>query len=177
MDKEIQTATFGAGCFWCIDAAFRNVLGVNSVKSGYAGGAIKNPSYQQICSGLTNHAEVIQIKFDETKISFEVLLDMLFTLHNPTQLNRQGNDIGTQYRSVVFYHNDAQKNLAEQAIIKYQPHFSTKIVTEITPASEFYLAENYHQDYYAANQEQPYCSMLIGPKIKKLKEEFIEYLK
>lgn len=177
MDNNLQTATFGAGCFWCIDAAFRNVAGVASVRSGYAGGTIDNPTYQQICTGLTGHAEVIEIKFDENKVSFDTLLDMLFTLHDPTQLNRQGNDTGTQYRSVVFYHDMEQKYLTEQAIIKHQENHSDEIVTEISPVPTFYSAETYHQDYYAANQQQPYCSMLIGPKIAKFKSVFAEYLK
>jgi peptide-methionine (S)-S-oxide reductase len=176
MNNDLQTATFGAGCFWCIDAAFRNVAGVASVRSGYAGGTIDNPTYQQICTGLTGHAEVIEIKFDENKVSFEILLDMLFTLHNPTQLNRQGNDTGTQYRSVVFYHDMEQKYLTEQAIVKHQEGHTDEIVTEISPAPIFYSAETYHQDYYAANQSQPYCSMLIGPKIAKFNKVFAEYL-
>lgn len=177
MENNLQTATFGAGCFWCIDAAFRNVAGVASVRSGYAGGTIDNPTYQQICTGLTGHAEVIEIKFDENKVSFDTLLDMLFTLHDPTQLNRQGNDTGTQYRSVVFYHDMEQKYLTEQAFIKHQDNHTDEIVTELSPAPIFYSAETYHQDYYSANQQQPYCSMLIGPKIAKFNKVFAEYLK
>ncbi|MEJ6474406.1 peptide-methionine (S)-S-oxide reductase MsrA [Pseudoalteromonas piscicida] len=174
---NLQTATFGGGCFWCIDAAFRRVNGVESVHSGYTGGHMDNPSYQLICQGDSGHAEVVQLQFDSDIISFEILLDMFFTLHDPTQLNRQGNDIGTQYRSVVFYHNEQQQQQTQHHINKLQPQLSEKIVTEVSPASEFYPAEQYHQNYYAENPNQGYCSILIAPKIAKFESRFQEYLK
>ncbi|WMN58373.1 peptide-methionine (S)-S-oxide reductase MsrA [Pseudoalteromonas xiamenensis] len=172
----MQVATFGGGCFWCIDAAFRRVNGVSHVESGYMGGHIDNPTYRAVCSGLTGHAEVVQITFDERVVSFETLLEMLFVLHDPTQLNRQGNDVGTQYRSVVFYHTNEQKSQTQQFIERVVPHFSELIVTEVSEASVFYSAETYHQDYYNLNPEQGYCSVLIAPKLAKFSQHFAELL-
>jgi len=169
-------ATFGGGCFWCIDAAFRRVKGVSHVESGYMGGHIDNPTYRAVCSGLTGHAEVVQITFDERIVSFETLLEMLFVLHDPTQLNRQGNDVGTQYRSVVFYHTNEQKSQTLQFIERVAPHFSERIVTELSEAGVFYSAETYHQDYYNLNPEQGYCSVLIAPKLAKFSRHFAELL-
>lgn len=169
-------ATFGGGCFWCIDAAFRRVKGVSHVESGYMGGHIDNPTYRAVCSGLTGHAEVVQITFDERLVSFETLLEMLFVLHDPTQLNRQGNDVGTQYRSVVFYHSNEQKSQTLQFIERVAPYFSERIVTEVNEAGVFYSAETYHQDYYNLNPEQGYCSVLIAPKLAKFSQHFAELL-
>ncbi len=173
------TATFGAGCFWCVEAVFQNLEGVVSVVSGYEGGKISNPTYKEVCSGLTGHAEVIQIIYDPAVISFEDLLEVFWQTHDPTTLNRQGNDSGTQYRSVIFYHNDEQKILAE----KYKKEldasgaFDQPIVTEISPASIFYKAEEYHQNYYNENGSQPYCTFVIKPKVDKVKKVFGDKLK
>ncbi|WP_404341110.1 peptide-methionine (S)-S-oxide reductase MsrA [Pseudoalteromonas mariniglutinosa] len=177
MSAKNHLATFGGGCFWCIDAAFRRVKGVVNVSSGYAGGELPNPSYQQICSGQTGHAEVVQIDFDSSLISFETLLSMFFTLHDATQLNRQGNDIGSQYRSVVFYHNEQQEQQTIAMIAALQQQIRDPIVTEVSPASTYYPAEHYHQDYYNQNPQQGYCSILIAPKLKKFTETFAPYLK
>ena len=174
---DTQVATLGGGCFWCIDAAFRRVKGVESVQSGYTGGQINNPSYQDICTGDSGHAEVVQLHFDPEQVSFAVLLEMFFTLHDPTQLNRQGNDIGTQYRSVVFYHNAQQQQQTADYIAQLQANYDAEIVTELSPAAEFYAAESYHQDYYAANPNQGYCSILIAPKVEKFSKQFAAYLK
>lgn len=167
-DTSLEIASFGAGCFWCVEAVFETLDGVKAVESGYMGGEVKNPSYQQICTGTTGHAEIVQITFDSSKISYETLLDWLWRSHNPTTLNRQGADKGTQYRSAIFYHSEAQRISAEESKAAAQKYFEDPIVTEITPASEFYPAENYHQDYYRLNQTAPYCQMVIQPKLKKL---------
>ncbi|WP_149981368.1 peptide-methionine (S)-S-oxide reductase MsrA [Pseudoalteromonas rhizosphaerae] len=171
-----ETATFGGGCFWCIDAAFRRVKGVLQVSSGYTGGETTEPTYKQICTGLTGHAEVVQIKFDSNLISYETLLAMFFTLHDATQLNRQGNDIGTQYRSVIYYHDSEQQAQTNQYIAKLQSQIREDIVTEVSPATTYYPAEQYHQDYYNENPEQRYCSLLIEPKLKKFEKFFIDSL-
>lgn len=176
MSSTTQVATFGGGCFWCIDAAFRRVNGVLNVSSGYTGGNTDTPTYKSVCSGTSGHAEVVQIEFDDTIISFEVLLAMFFTLHDATQLNRQGNDIGTQYRSVVYYHNQTQLTLTKAAIAQLQSHVSEPIVTEVSPATTYYPAEHYHQDYYNENPNQGYCSILIAPKLHKFETEFKEFL-
>ncbi|CAI87330.1 peptide-methionine (S)-S-oxide reductase MsrA [Pseudoalteromonas translucida] len=176
MSSTTQVATFGGGCFWCIDAAFRRVNGVLNVSSGYTGGNTDTPTYKSVCSGTSGHAEVVQIEFDDTIISFEVLLAMFFTLHDATQLNRQGNDIGTQYRSVVYYHNQTQLTLTNAVIAQLQNQVSEPIVTEVSPATTFYPAEHYHQDYYNENPEQGYCSILIAPKLHKFETEFSEFL-
>lgn len=177
MDNNIQIATFGGGCFWCIDAAFRRVKGVLNVSSGYAGGEIENPSYQQICTGLTGHAEVVQLDFDSSIVSYNTLLKMFFTLHDATQLNRQGNDVGTQYRSVIYYHTEQQKAEAQTMIAALQKQIREPIVTELSPISNFYPAEQYHQDYYNENPNQGYCSILIAPKLEKFGQYFADKLK
>jgi peptide-methionine (S)-S-oxide reductase len=176
MSTSTQLATFGGGCFWCIDAAFRRVKGVLNVSSGYTGGHTDNPTYKSVCSGTTGHAEVVQLEFDSAVVSFETLLSMFFTLHDATQLNRQGNDIGTQYRSVVYYHNDAQLNKTNEMIAQLQNHISEPIVTEVSPATTYYQAEHYHQDYYSENPQQGYCSILIAPKLHKFETVFKEFL-
>lgn len=167
-----ETATLGAGCFWCIEAAYRQLGGVYSATSGYMGGTVKNPTYDDICGGDTGHAEVVQVVFDPKKISYEKIVSWFWDLHDPTTLNRQGNDVGTQYRSAIFYHNDDQKKIAEASKAAAKVNFKDSIVTEITKASEFYPAENYHQNYYAENKSKnPYCRFVIEPKLKKLKLE------
>lgn len=165
---SLEIATFGAGCFWCVEAVFENLDGVKSVESGYMGGETKNPTYREVSAGTTGHAEVTRIYFDPAAISYETLLDWLWRSHNPTTLNRQGADVGTQYRSAIFYHSEAQRKAAESSKAAAQPMFDDPIVTEITPASEFYIAEDYHQDYYRLNKTAPYCQMVIRPKLKKL---------
>jgi peptide-methionine (S)-S-oxide reductase len=175
--KEI--ATFGAGCFWCVEAIFQSLKGVEKVVSGYSGGAVKNPSYKEVCTGRTAHAEVVQITFDPSVISFAELLEVFFETHDPTTLNRQGADEGTQYRSAVFYHSDEQRRLAELAkkAGDESGNWSDPIVTEITAFTNFYSAEDYHQDYFAMNGEQPYCKMVVRPKVDKFKKKFQEKLK
>lgn len=167
---KTQLATFGGGCFWCVEAVYQRLDGVKSVASGYAGGKTENPTYEQVCSGLTGHAEVIQIEFDAAKISYEQLLDVFWQAHDPTTLNRQGADRGTQYRSVIFCHNDAQKVAAEKSKQAAQKQFRDPIVTEIVPITKFYAAEKYHQDYFNRNRNAPYCSIVIRPKIEKLEK-------
>lgn len=165
-----EVATLGAGCFWCIDAAFRQLDGIHSVTSGYMGGQVKNPTYEDICTGESGHAEVVQVVYDPEKIAFEKVLAWFWDLHDPTTLNRQGNDVGTQYRSAIFYHSDAQKKVAEASKAAAQANFKSPIVTEITPKVEFYPAEKYHQDYYMQNKSNnSYCRFVIEPKLKKLK--------
>lgn len=175
----MEKATFGAGCFWCVEAVFQRLNGVTSVVSGYAGGNVKNPTYREICGGRTGHAEVAQITFDPNVITYEELLEVFWKTHDPTTLNRQGADVGTQYRSVIFYHNDSQKELAEHYKLKLDQSglFSDPIVTEIKPLPEFYEAEDYHQNYFNTNPSQPYCSVVIGPKIEKMSEVFAAKLK
>ena len=165
---SLETATFGAGCFWCVEAVFENLDGVKAVESGYMGGETENPSYHEVSKGNTGHAEVTRIYFDPQEISFETLLDWLWRSHNPTTLNRQGADVGTQYRSAIFYHSEAQREASIASKAAAQQQFSDPIVTEITPASEFYIAEDYHQDYYRLNKAAPYCQMVIRPKLEKL---------
>ena len=167
-DPSYEIASFGAGCFWCVEAVFENLEGVQAVVSGYMGGQVKNPTYESICTGATGHAEIIQITFDPEVIEYKTLLDWLWRSHDPTTLNRQGADRGTQYRSAIFYHNEDQRTIAEASKVEAQKHFKDPIVTEITEASEFYPAENYHQDYYRLNKAAPYCQMVIRPKLDKL---------
>jgi peptide-methionine (S)-S-oxide reductase len=167
-----EVVTLGAGCFWCIEAAYKQLDGVISATSGYMGGSTKNPTYEDICTGTTGHAEVVQVVFDPKKITGEKILAWFWDLHDPTTLNRQGNDVGTQYRSVIFYHTDAQKKLAEASKAAAKANFKEPIVTEITKAAVFYPAENYHQDYYVQNKSKnSYCRFVIEPKLKKLKLE------
>lgn len=165
-----ETATLGAGCFWCIEAAYRQLDGVYSATSGYMGGSVKNPTYEQICDGDSGHAEVVQVVFDPKKVSYEKVLAWFWDLHDPTTLNRQGNDSGTQYRSAIFYHSEEQKKVAEASKSAAKANFKDPIVTEITKAAEFYPAEKYHQNYYNENKSKnPYCRFVIEPKLKKLK--------
>lgn len=171
MSKNMQLATVGGGCFWCTEAVFQEVKGVEKVVSGYAGGtAPGRPTYREICSGLTGHAEVIQITFDANVISYADLLVIFMTTHDPTTLNRQGADVGTQYRSVIFYHNKEQKEIAETVVTELAPYFDSKIVTEISEIPIFYEAEDYHQNYYRNNKSQGYCSYVITPKLTKLRK-------
>ena len=167
-DSILKIATFGAGCFWCVEAVFERLNGVIDVESGYMGGEIENPSYAEICTGTTGHAEVTRILFNPEIISYEVLLEWLWRSHDPTTLNRQGYDVGSQYRSAIFYHNKAQQLAAQKSKKMAQKNFSDPIVTEITAASTYYLAENYHQDYFRLNPNNPYCARIIAPKLKKL---------
>jgi len=177
--NRFDTATFGAGCFWCTEAQFQQLKGVVLVESGYAGGQIENPTYKQVCSGTTGHAEVTNIYYNPAIINFEELLEAFWMAHDPTQLNRQGNDIGTQYRSVIFYHNEEQKHLAEafKQRLNQEKVYATDVVTEITPFSKFYKAEDYHQNYYNENGMAPYCMMVIRPKMDKFKKVFKHKLK
>ena len=178
MSKNIQITTVGGGCFWCTEAVFLEVNGVERVVSGYSGGnAPGHPTYREICSGLTGHAEVIQITFDADIISYEDVLIIFMTTHDPTTLNRQGADRGTQYRSVIFYHDDVQKNRAEIVLKELNPHFEDKIVTEISALDVFYEAEQEHQDYYRQHQTQGYCSFVITPKLQKLRQLHADKLK
>ncbi len=177
--KNLELATFGAGCFWCVEAIFQRLEGVEKVESGYSGGKVKNPTYKEVCTGNTGHAEVCQLTFDPTIISFEELLEVFWQTHNPTTLNQQGNDIGTQYRSAIFYHNDNQKELANKYKKKLMEEkvFDDPIVTEIKPFTTFYVAEDYHQNYFNQNGNQPYCSIVIAPKVEKFKKVFGDKLK
>ena len=168
---KFELATFGAGCFWCVEAVFERFPGVQSVVAGYAGGTKANPTYQEVCTGKTGHAEVAQITFDPAKISYERLLEVFWEAHDPTTLNRQGADAGTQYRSVIFYHDERQKLAVEKSKKEAQKAFEDPIVTEIQPLTNFYQAENYHQDYFNNNPNAPYCVFVIKPKLKKLKLE------
>ena len=171
-----STAVVGGGCFWCIEAIFQRVKGVIGVVSGYSGGQIKNPTYKEVCSGKTGYAEVVQVTFDPDKISYENLLRIFFTAHDPTTLNQQGNDLGTQYRSVIFYQTEAEKTVAEQVIEEMQPYFDNPIVTELSHLPVFYKAEDYHQNYYDQNVGNPYCTVIISPKIAKLRAMMADYL-
>lgn len=176
---NLETATLAAGCFWCIEAIFQDLRGVHNVVSGYAGGHVKNPSYKDVTSGNSGHAEVAQIEFDPKEISYEDLLYVFWLTHDPTTLNRQGADVGTQYRSAIFYHNDEQRKIAEKSKEKTEAEkiYPNPIVTEIEPLTEFYEAENYHQDYYNLNPNQPYCRFVIDPKVQKMKKQFKDKLK
>jgi peptide-methionine (S)-S-oxide reductase len=177
--KGLEFATFGNGCFWCTEAIFEQLEGVTKVESGYAGGEVKNPSYKEVCTGNTGHAEVIRLTYDPKLISYRELLDVFFSTHDPTTLNRQGADVGTQYRSAIFYHNDDQKAEAEKIIadLENEKVFDNKIVTEITAINNYSVAENYHQDYYNNNKNQGYCRMVINPKIEKFKKKYKSKLK
>jgi len=164
-----QRITFGGGCFWCIEAVFQRLKGVTSVASGYAGGEVPNPTYKQICTGETGHAEVVQLEFNPAEVSFETLLKVFWAAHDPTTLNRQGNDVGTQYRSVIFYENDAQKAASEKSKTEAQKDFKQPIVTQIAPLTKFYKAEDYHQNYFnTTGDRNPYCTVVIRPKLQKL---------
>jgi peptide-methionine (S)-S-oxide reductase len=167
--EGLQKATFGAGCFWCVEAVFERLDGVQSVVAGYAGGSKANPTYEEVCSGLTGHAEVAQITFDPKKISYARLLEVFWEAHDPTTMNRQGADVGNQYRSVIFYSNDEQRKTAEQSKQEAQKSYQDPVVTDIKPLIDFYVAENYHQDYFRNNPNAPYCRFVIKPKLDKLK--------
>lgn len=176
---NIDTATFGAGCFWCTEAQFQQLKGVTKVVSGYMGGTVNNPSYKEVCTGTTGHAEVTNVYYDASVISFDELMAAFFVTHDPTQLNRQGNDVGTQYRSVVFYHNEEQKEKAKSYIQKLNQEkvYPSDIVTEVSAANTFYEAEDYHQNYYNQNGSEPYCRYVIQPKMEKFKKVFKDKLK
>ena len=169
--NKTELATLGAGCFWCVEAVFKMLPGVKNVASGYAGGKTDNPTYKEVCAGDTGHAEVIQVEFDPGAISYERILETFWEAHDPTTLNRQGADEGTQYRSVIFYHSDAQKTAAEKSKAAAQKNFTKPIVTEIVPLTKFYKAEGYHQDYYQNNPNQPYCRIVIKPKVEKFEKK------
>jgi peptide-methionine (S)-S-oxide reductase len=179
MEQREETATLAGGCFWCLEAVFADLRGVARVVSGYAGGDVPNPTYRAVCSGTTGHAEVVQITFDPQVVSFAELLEVFFTIHDPTTLNRQGGDIGTQYRSAIFYHSPEQKEIAEQLISQFDAGhiWNAPIVTEVVPLTVFYPAEDYHQEYYQNNQNQPYCRAVIAPKVSKFRQKYLEKLK
>ena len=174
-----ETATLAGGCFWCLEAVYDQMKGVESVESGYMGGPKPNPSYEEVCSGRTGHAEVVQLTFDPKAVTFREILEVFFAIHDPTTLNQQGNDVGTQYRSAIFYHSPEQKQAAEELIAELTKErlYTGPIVTEVVPASLFYMAEDYHQEYFARNPFQPYCSYVVGPKLAKFRKSFAEKLK
>ncbi len=176
---NLETATLAAGCFWCVEAVFDDLVGVEDVVSGFSGGHKENPSYQEVCSETTGHAEVVQIKFDPETISFADILRIFFTVHDPTTLNRQGNDIGSSYRSAIFYHSDEQRKTAEEVVaeITAEQLYPNPIVTEITPSDKFWSAENYHQEYFANNPTQGYCAAVVAPKVAKFRSKFAGRLK
>jgi peptide-methionine (S)-S-oxide reductase len=176
---RMETATLGGGCFWCLEAVYDEIEGVEDVVSGYAGGSIQNPTYEQVCSGRTGHAEVVQIRFDPGVISFKEILDVFFTIHDPTTLNRQGNDVGTQYRSAIFFHTPEQERVARQTIAELEAAkmWGAPIVTEVVPVPEFYPAEEYHQEYFSRNPYQPYCQVVVAPKVAKARKVFLARLK
>lgn len=172
-----QTATFGGGCFWCIEAIIQRLEGVHTVVSGYSGGKVKNPCYREVCNGTTGHAEVVQVTFDADIISYEDLITIFMTSHDPTTLNRQGADRGTQYRSAIFYHNEDQRKTSEAVISRLTNIFNDPVVTQVVPFEAFYPAEDYHQNYYNDNSEAGYCRIVIDPKVQKLRESFANRLK
>ena len=172
-----EVATLAGGCFWCLEAVYLDLEGVIRVVSGYMGGDIDNPDYQSVCGGRTGHTEVVQVTYDPSVISFEQILDVFFVIHDPTQLNRQGNDVGTQYRSAIFFHSEAQREEAEAAIERAAKLWDGNVVTEVTEAVTFWPAEDYHQDYYAQNPKQPYCMFVVAPKVAKARSEFTALLK
>jgi len=174
-----EVITLGGGCFWCLDAVFTGIRGVEQVLSGYSGGRVSNPTYEDVCTGTTGHAEVVQVTFDPAAVSLRELLRVFFTLHDPTTKDRQGNDVGTQYRSIILYRDEAQKALAEDVIreVDASEAWDGKVVTELLPFKEFYKAEDYHQDYYRKNPLQPYCLLIIRPKVAKLRKSYMQMLK
>ena len=177
--SNLETATLAAGCFWCVEAVFDDLVGVEDVVSGYSGGHTENPTYKEVCSETTGHAEVVQIRFNPGELAFADLLRVYFTVHDPTQLNRQGNDIGTSYRSAIFYHSDQQRQAAEQVIaeITAEGIYDKPIVTEVTAFDKFWPAEDYHQEYFANNPTQPYCAAVVAPKVAKFRQKFVSRLK
>lgn len=174
-----EVATLGGGCFWCLEAVYDQMRGVTDVVSGYAGGHVPNPTYKAVCTGTTGHAEVVQITFDRDVVSFKEILQVFFTIHDPTTLNRQGNDVGPQYRSAIFYQNDEQKRVAEEVIAELTEEglWDSPMVTEVSPMDVFYPAEDYHQEYYENNSFQPYCMFVVAPKVKKFRQKYVDYLK
>lgn len=179
MGKELEKATLGGGCFWCTEAVYLELKGVVDVKPGYSGGHVKNPSYKEVCNETTGHAEVVQITFDPEVVSFSEILEVFFVTHDPTTLNRQGNDVGTQYRSAIFYHSEAQKQTALKTVqlLNQEKAYLNPIVTEVTAFSAFYLAEDYHINYFARNKNQPYCQYVVAPKVEKFRKVFKEKMK
>ena len=175
----METAVLGGGCFWCLEAVFDRLDGVTSVESGYMGGHVDRPTYRQVCSGNTGHVEVVRVTFDPQKLTFPDLLAVFFTIHDPTTLNRQGNDMGTQYRSVIFYGSEEQRRQAEQAIAQLNAshEWPDPVVTAVEPAAEFFMAEDYHQEYFVNNGSQPYCQFVVAPKVKKFQQKFAEKMK
>jgi peptide-methionine (S)-S-oxide reductase len=174
-----ELATLGGGCFWCLEAVYLELAGIEKVVSGYAGGEVPNPSYEQVCTGRTGHAEVVQVSFDPGVISFREILDVFFTIHDPTTLNRQGNDVGPQYRSIILTHDDAQRQTAEETIraLEAEHLWDNPIVTQVEPLAAFYPAEEYHQNYFARNPYQPYCQFIVAPKVAKARKKFLEKLR
>ncbi len=179
MSKELQKATLGGGCFWCTEAVYLELNGVVDVKPGYSGGHVKNPTYKEVCDETTGHAEVVQITFDAEIVSFSEILEVFFMTHDPTTLNRQGNDVGTQYRSAIFYHSDKQKDVAEKVIQLFEKEkvYDKPIVTEVTEFDKFYIAEDYHINYFARNKTQGYCQFVVAPKVEKFRKIFKDQLK
>ena len=174
-----ETATLGGGCFWCLEAVYLDLAGVEKVESGYSGGSVPNPTYKQVCTGTTGHAEVVRVTFDPAAISFREILEVFFSIHDPTTLNRQGNDVGTQYRSVIFYHSEEQRSIAAGMIQELDGagHWNAPIVTQVTPVAAFYRAEDYHQEYYQNNSNQPYCRAVISPKLAKFRKRYVTKLR
>jgi len=179
MNTNLQTATLAGGCFWCLEAVYDEVKGVQGVESGYAGGHMDNPSYREVCNGNTGHAEVVQVHFDPNVVSYRDLLNVFFAIHDPTTLNRQGADVGTQYRSSIFYHDEEQKKIAEELIkdLNAQQIWDRPIVTQVEKLDKFYMAEDYHQEYFVNNKYQPYCMAVVAPKVSKFRKHFLELLK
>jgi peptide-methionine (S)-S-oxide reductase len=177
--SRTEVATLGGGCFWCLEAVYQELRGVEKVESGYSGGDVPNPTYRQVCSETTGHAEVVQVTFDPDEVSYKDILEVYFTIHDPTTLNRQGADVGTQYRSVIFYHTEDQKRTAEEVIsdLETEGIWNSPIVTEVVPFDEFYVAEDYHQNYFSNNGFQPYCQVIIAPKVAKFRKQHLERLK
>src|SRR5215212_948327 len=177
--SRTEVATLGGGCFWCLEAVYDELRGVEEVESGYSGGPVPDPSYRQVCTGTTGHAEVVQVTFDPEIVSFREILEVFFTIHDPTTLNRQGADVGPQYRSAIFYHDEEQRRVAEEVIsgLEAEGIFNAPIITEVTPFDTFYVAEDYHQEYFSRNGYQPYCQIMIAPKVAKFRKQYLERLK
>lgn len=175
----MEKATLGGGCFWCLEAIYEGLEGVSKVESGYSGGSVANPSYRQVCTGATGHAEVVQLSFDPRVVSYKELLEVFFSVHDPTTLNRQGADVGTQYRSAIYYHDESQREAAEAVIVELDASGAWRdpIVTEVAPFEAFYVADDYHQEYFRRNQMQPYCQIVISPKLAKFRKEYAQRLK
>jgi peptide-methionine (S)-S-oxide reductase len=177
--SRTEVATLGGGCFWCLEAVYEELRGVEKVESGYSGGPVANPTYRQVCTGTTGHAEVVQVTFDPEVVSYREILEVFFTIHDPTTLNRQGADVGPQYRSAILYHDEEQRRVAEEVISELEAEglWNDPVVTEVTPFDAFYVAEDYHQGYYRNNEYQPYCQVVIAPKVSKFRKQYLEKLK